>query len=402
MRIVTAVVQPSWGGGMPIVFVHGVGTRRDKAYDHAVRARAALMRSFLLPPLGLDPGKVKFWDAYWGDAAAEFAWKHASLPSGRQERFGPGEAVPALLLAEVWEGEMPPPGRVVLEVARRSMADAVDLVWATAIERADEADTGALADLAVQATKLAQDDPEPSWLDTVESDEQFVNRLSQQLSVAVPPADEESFGPKRAFLRLREGLGRISGAAGRLAGTTAVKVVRPSLNRSASMFLGDIFVYLQQRQRLGRDAPIIKQVGGELEQAGNGCSAEDPKLVVIAHSMGGNIIYDLLSNLRTDLSCDVLVTVGSQVGVFAELGLFESVLPPKNPATDRVSQLPNVGRWINVFDPNDVLAFAAEKIFNGVKDYEYSTGKGALAAHSSYFIRPTFYERLASRLGADG
>jgi hypothetical protein len=287
----------------------------------------------------------------------------------------------------------------VIEVARRSMDDAVDLLWATAAERADETDIVALADLAVQATALAQDDPHPSWLDSVANDEQFLNRLSQELRAAAPAVGEESFGPKRAFLRLREGLGRIGGAAGRLAGTAAVEVVRPSLNRSVSMFLGDIFVYLQQRQRLGVNAPIVKRVADELELAAKGLKAEDSKLIVIAHSMGGNIVYDLLSNLRTDLSCDVLVTVGSQVGVFAELGLFNSVTPPANPATDRVPQLAKVRRWINVFDANDVLGFATEKIFNGVEDYQYSTGKGLLAAHSTYFIRPSFYGRLAARLG---
>lgn len=387
---------------MPIIFVHGVATRKDAAYQKAVEARVALMRSFLLAPLGMDPSAVTFWNPYWGGDAADFAWKYASLPSGREERFGPGEAVPALLLGEVWEGKVPPPDRVVVEVARCSMADAVDLLWATAAERADEADTVALADLAVQAAALARNDPEPSWLGTVTDDQQFVNRLTHELRSVTPAAGEESFGPKRAFLRLREGLGRIGGAAGRLAGTVAVEVVRPTLNRSVSMFLGDIFVYLQQRQRLGPSAPIAKRVGDELEQAAKGRSSEDPKLIVVAHSMGGNIVYDLFSSLRTDLSCDVLLTVGSQVGVFAELGLFESVSPPNNPATDRVPQLANVGQWINVFDPNDVLGFAAETIFSGVNDYQYSTGKGILAAHSTYFLRPSFYDRLATRLGGDG
>lgn len=387
---------------MPIVFVHGVGTRRDATYEKAVKAREALIRSFLLPPLGLGPEAVKFWNPYWGGDAAEFAWKYASLPSGRQEKFGPGEEAPAQFLGELWTGEVPPRDRVVLEVARRSMADAIDLLWATAVERANDADTAALADLAVLATALTRHDPEPPWLDTVSNDQQFLLQLSRELSAAVPGADEESFGPKRAVLRLREGLGRIGGAAGRLAGTAAVEAVRPSLNRSASMFLGDIFVYLEQRQRLGGNAPIAKKVAEELEQAANGRSAEDPKLVVIAHSMGGTIVYDLLSDLRTDLECDVLLTVGSQVGVFAELGLLGSVTPPTNPATDRVPQLTNVGRWINVFDSKDVLGFATEKIFDGVKDFQYSTGKGVLAAHSTYFIRPSFYDRLAIRLGAKG
>src|SRR5579862_9457656 len=134
---------------MPIVFVHGVGTRKDATYEKAVKARMALMRSFLLPPLGLGAGAVKFWNPYWGGDAAEFAWKYASLPSGRQEKFGPGETAPALLLGEVWAGELPAPDRVVLEVARRSMADAIDLLWATAVERANDTDTAALADLAV-------------------------------------------------------------------------------------------------------------------------------------------------------------------------------------------------------------------------------------------------------------
>lgn len=384
---------------MPIVFVHGVGTRRDDSYARAVKARTALIRSFLLPPLSLDVDTVRFWNPYWGDDAAHFAWRHASLPGGAEEKFGPADTVPALILGEVWDGEVPPADKVVLEVARRSMIDAIDLLWTAAPERADEVETNALADLAVRATTFAQQEPEPSWLGSVSDDRQFVNRLSQELAAGEPVAAEESFGPNRAFLRLREGLGRIGGAAGRMAGSAAVGTLRPSLNRTASMFLGDVLVYISQRGDLGANAPIAKTVADALEEAMHARSDEDPNLVVITHSMGGNIVYDLLSSLRKDLSCDVLLTVGSQIGVLAELGLFESVIPPANAFMDRVPRLPNVGRWINVFDSNDILGFAAEKIFDGVDDYRYSTGKGVLAAHSTYFIRPSFYHRLAARLG---
>jgi hypothetical protein len=69
---------------MPIVFVHGVATRKNAAYEKEVRARVALMRSFLLTPFGLKSDKVKFWNPYWGGDAAEFAWEYASLPSGRE------------------------------------------------------------------------------------------------------------------------------------------------------------------------------------------------------------------------------------------------------------------------------------------------------------------------------
>lgn len=62
-------------------------------------------------------------------------------------------------------------------------------------------------------------------------------------------------------------------------------------------------------------------------------------------------------------------------------------------------ELPNLARWINVYDPNDVLAFVVGEIFAGAEDYRYSTGRGLLHSHSSYFVRPSFHRTLAHRLG---
>jgi hypothetical protein len=114
--------------------------------------------------------------------------------------------------------------------------------------------------------------------------------------------------------------------------------------------------------------------------------------------MGGNVVFDLLSNLRTELSCDVLVTVGSQVGLFAELGLLPAVADPQT-AGDRQPRPANIGRWINVFDACDVLSFATAGIFDGTEDFVYSTGSGAVRSHSAYFLRPSFFRRLARHLG---
>jgi pimeloyl-ACP methyl ester carboxylesterase len=174
---------------------------------------------------------------------------------------------------------------------------------------------------------------------------------------------------------------------------------RPAAHRAGATFLGDVLTYLRQREADGAHGQIAALVAADLERAETARTPNDPQLLVIAHSMGGNIVYDLLSHLRTDLRCDVLVTVGSQPGLFAELGLFPAVDPPVDPTTDRVPALHNVGRWINVFDPADALAFAAEGIFDGVEDFRYRTGKGLVKAHSSYFGRPSFYVRLAARLG---
>jgi hypothetical protein len=111
------------------------------------------------------------------------------------------------------------------------------------------------------------------------------------------------------------------------------------------------------------------------------------------------ISYDILSYFDPSIQVDVLVTVGSQVALFEEMALLASrpdFLP--NPASDRLPSPPNVRRWLNVLDPNDVFSFRAGGVFQGVKDFQYETGYSVMSAHSGYFRRPSFYERLGERL----
>ena len=64
---------------MPLVFVHGVATRRSPDYERGVAARNALFRRYMYPALGWDD-RIDPFTAYWGGDAAEFRWDHASLP----------------------------------------------------------------------------------------------------------------------------------------------------------------------------------------------------------------------------------------------------------------------------------------------------------------------------------
>ena len=126
-------------------------------------------------------------------------------------------------------------------------------------------------------------------------------------------------------------------------------------------------------------------------------SGADEKLIVVAHSMGGNIVYDILSHFDPSIKIDALITVGSQVALFKELRLYAEDKSPKVDAG--VARKPDcVGTWLNVFDPLDVLGFAASGVFKGVHDFAFSTQASALDAHSTYFLRPTFHERLRERL----
>ena len=76
------------------------------------------------------------------------------------------------------------------------------------------------------------------------------------------------------------------------------------------LFLGDVFTYLDQRGDCSHPGPIVSDVIQTLESA---AKAGSP-LVVVAHSMGGEIVYDVLSYYRPDIRVHKLVTVGSQVG----------------------------------------------------------------------------------------
>jgi hypothetical protein len=161
--------------------------------------------------------------------------------------------------------------------------------------------------------------------------------------------------------------------------------------------VGDALVYVARRGTAAAPGDIVKRVMKDVRDAAAKRTDKDP-LIAIGHSLGGVILYDLFSHFATDLKCDLLVTVGSQVGLFQELRLLASAPPPNSSVASRVSSPSNLGRWLNVFDPVDVLAFTARPVFIGVDDLSFSNETGALSAHTSYFWSPRFHRRLGARM----
>jgi hypothetical protein len=377
---------------MPLVFVHGVATRKNPRYAAQLQRRWPLTRELLFPVWSREPRTVAAFEAFWGDAGATFAWNHACLPvdDGADEQFALDDGTGA---GEVLAGFLGPdddPANPLLAVARRSLPEAVDVLWAYSSEITPDLDEWAR--FAAWAIAYAEKDPQPDWLAGCDTDETVLARLLQRM-----PADDpgsESFGGRGLVAVGREAVARM----GRAATRAAVARYRPRVHRKVSLFLGDALSYLGQREEHGADGPIATVVAGALAEAMAARGGDDDLLVVIAHSMGGTIVYDLLSNLRTDLRCDVLITVGAQVGLFAELGLLPAVRPPADPLTSRVPPLPGDVRWLNVYDPQDPLAFVAGRIFSNVTDRPFSTGRSVLGAHSSYFAGPRFFEMAAEWL----
>jgi hypothetical protein len=336
-------------------------------------------------------------NAYWGGDAAEFRWGNASLPTAGVEAFGAEIPFEDVALVEFVDAELESEDSTLTSVASVDPELAFDLLWSVTAMDTDENGMEQLAALAHRASSIL---PEVTPADVRAADDwQLLERfVAIVLAEGGHRAEYEAFGVDEVIDQLSDGLIRIRGAAGRLGGRGAVKLLRSKLHENAALFFGDVMTYLNERGASRDDAgPIASKVMAAIDESLT--SPSKTPLVIVAHSMGGNIAYDILSQFRPDLRCDVLVTVGSQVGLFEELCLLAKGKAQGCPDLDKVAALSNVGRWINVFDYNDVLGFAASRIFDGVDDYAYSTGKGVLKAHGSYFVMPSFYRRLATRLG---
>src|SRR5205085_7988442 len=78
---------------MPVVFVHGVNTRRA---EPGYAARLGMIDRFVQKHLagiklgGADIASLSPAFPYWGDLATSFAWNMASLPTGNVNALGPG------------------------------------------------------------------------------------------------------------------------------------------------------------------------------------------------------------------------------------------------------------------------------------------------------------------------
>ncbi len=382
---------------MPLVFVHGVATRMNDAYRAEVVQRDALFKKLVMgdDALVINP--------YWGDGGAKFDPDMPWLPSASgNEAYGAGaSAMTSLNL-----------GRL----SQRDGAQAVDLAIGAMLQKdLDEAVQKRMPALAARKASiglaLAAGDylrrvapgDEPVGIPALASDDnfQFAAALESELSV-----DEgtETFGAVGDAIM--SGRGQCGGWIANGASDIALSSKREDASRMMTFFLGDVFVYLRGRDIQGAEgvgerlfAPIVDS----LVSAWTAKKESGGPLVVVGHSLGGVLLYDLLTDdavLKTlrdrapGFEIDLLATVGSQAGFFAGMKLFKG----KSGSGGKLAK-PGVAKsWHNVFDYTDVFSFLAKPLFHDVADYSYDTVVDLVAAHTTYFKRPSFYQRLKARL----
>jgi len=384
---------------MPIVFIHGVNNRDDAAYKENELARNGFFKEIVCPVLGLNPDKVRLSSPYWGGHGVTFTWNMASLPnpSDNFERFGGNAEEEAFgRTVVVCAGSHLNSQLSVVENAKNDLPEVIDALYASAMAGAKtEEEARDLAKSYELAVSYVANNPSPAWLTTaVESN--FVDQFNYEASAS----REEAFGAGDLLQSLKEGFSRLGNALPDAGTALAGRFARRQLNATVTRFAGDAFTYLTRRGTKDAPGDIVRIVRDALREAHASKNAEDDKLIVIAHSFGGEILYDILTYFDTQLEIDCLLTVGSQVGLFEEMKLYTQSrddIPP-NPPEGRVQKPAKLKRWMNIFDLNDVLSYRAEPIFAGVSDFSYDTGYSSFSAHGGYFMRPSFYKRLAARL----
>jgi hypothetical protein len=158
--------------------------------------------------------------------------------------------------------------------------------------------------------------------------------------------------------------------------TKYIRERRSGLTGDSLPAIGDILLY----QRRGGD--ILRRIADDLAQC--------PKPVLaLGHSLGGIMLVDLLSRQAAPV-VELLVTVGSQSPLLYLIDALES-LRPNAPSAAVQPFTP----WLNIYDPNDVLSFCAERVFagrSGIHDMVVRSEVPFPESHSAYWRQDSLYK----------
>jgi hypothetical protein len=183
---------------------------------------------------------------------------------------------------------------------------------------------------------------------------------------------------------LNDRLGGQRGIFSDLGSTALTAALRHGLRNRVmpglSLFLGDVLSWFRNREA------ILNRVEEAVIAAG-----PDEPLVLLGHSLGGVIAFEYSAQATRDI--ELLATVGSQVGLFGELGVLHA---SAQSATGNLAAPDRVRSWCNLYDPDDALSFLAAPVFDAVTDIELDTRAPFPASHSEYWNLADTYQKLTA------
>lgn len=400
-----------------MVFVHGVnGPRSNAAGDLKYQAflKEQGERDANFKKYSFAGGQVNITNCLWSPFGAHPAWDLKCVPHAV---VGGGDAVALGGLGQLL-GEEPAAAAVLAEggstlvpLAKADPAALIGSLSTLGVESAratglDQKLADAEAFWARAAALVVTEDDKVLFANAT-TDADVLRILAEAVAADGAP---EALGLQDVLDGLKNLGGKLAGGATNLLNSPAVIAVREKLTPAIAIFIGDVFAYLKAGP--ARTA-IRAEVLGKLGAAARTAHTSGGRLVAAGHSMGGVILYDLLSDpaviaqmsatLGFSFKMDLLLTVGSQVALFEELKVFNASNPAlPSQATPKAPLPAGAGAWFNVFNRLDVLSFLAEPVFDQVKDYEASTTAGIADAHGAYFSNMVFYKRLNVRMTEAG
>ncbi len=423
---------------MPIVLVHGVGVR-DRNFWPDIDD---FLKTYICPVIApQDSDGVPIMRAFWGDHGGKLRWEGASRPATPLLGMGATLNADELAAATVVVSDLPaslaglpptqplaaavPPGLiaagaggVAASTRPRDLTDdqlsdlLATLVHHLPITEAQRTEAAIAADIVAHdpATREAL-----HQVSTLQAEVQVLEQRTRQQIADDRQARSNLIAQGGGWFdsirerfrdRLGEAFERGVGAPGFVL-SRAIGEMRGPLNNMATDFIRDVFEYLDERGTAQQPGPIPLAVIDTLKQAGRvQDEREGEAIVVLTHSMGGQIVYDLVSAIlpadaNNDIRIDFWCATASQVGLFEELKLFLNSNEKYSKKTDSQVPLPDtsiLGRWWNVWDYNDFISFTAKPIFDGVSDDDYNSGMSLIGAHGGYLKRPSFFRRFAEEL----
>lgn len=381
----------------PVFVIHGVANRDRDDFTAAVAALQAATGTSMVP-------------VYWGDLGAEDRFITAALPT-RDAAYAPAIGPDGVLRDEAPDA-LPP----YFFADESRTADQLEIIDAVLREELDT-DSGPLRDSPGSGGPtpddimdcLAAEWQDTRWLSRVD-DPALLTETGRALAQVLLDMDIQDYdghgydglrsepgspGRLRHLVRRRlRDLDRVAGAAiGAVAGRIN-DAVRTRFGPGTTRFLGDVLVY--QRHRDAIHARVRAQVDEVDPRLGR--SPEHP-VRVVAHSLGGVIAVDM-ATAQEPLWTDQLVTFGSQAAFFhicdprgGQLLPYSGYAPVQLPTS--------LSHWTNLWEPLDMLAFAASQVFrlsdgNSPVDRPVShSASTGLWTHSVYWDLPDVAATIA-------
>jgi hypothetical protein len=383
---------------MPTILIHGIGNHNFAEFRTFYLHVREQLRASVAKSQAQAPPETAFFPVYWGDWGPQAWYRGLSLP------LDPAD------ISAAAHGDMGIAG-----VAQaKSLAFAAPVAFDAGLEALQVVLStpgplqAVLDDLDISESALihavAQTRGQPRRSAAVVARLLVRARLEGEHRSRVIVGHAESRAALRALLALivdqpqvvPKGLSSVVAYPFWATVTALARHLRSSIMEVAADFVGDVMLYL------ARGAEVRRFVHSAIMQA---CALRPAEpLVLIGHSLGGVIAYEYATDpaFADRPPIDLLVTVGSQVGLFAEYGLLQVVAPPIERGASAVAPITRGSdlrcAWLNVYDPDDFLSFPIGRVFpeRAAGDWICPAGKPFPASHDAYWHNQDLYTAIAA------